>query len=92
MDLSYQTFICVVHQASIGLRDDDNDADADAVAASATEDPAVDISFLESILCFNASKLVVDVVVVVAADAAFRIRTIDEYVHLVFVCSGKRIS
>lgn len=90
MDLSYQTFICVVHQASIGLRDDDNDADADAVAASATEDPAVDISFLESILCFNASKLVVDVVVV--ADAAFRIRTIDEYVHLVFVCSGKRIS
>jgi len=87
MDLSYQTFICVVHQASIGLRDDDDD---DAVAVSATEDPAVDISFLESILCFNASKLVVDVVVVVAAD--LRIRTIDEYVHLVFVCSGKRIS
>jgi hypothetical protein len=69
-DLSYHTFICVVHQASIGLRDDD-------VATSATEDPAVDISFIESIF-FDASKLVV----------VCRIRIIDESVDLAFVCSG----
>jgi hypothetical protein len=90
MDLSYQTFMCVVHQTSIGLSNDD-----DADAASATEDPAVDISFLESILCFDASNLIVAAVAAaVAGDggACFRIRTGDENAHLLFACSGKRIS
>lgn len=42
-DLSYHTFICVVHHASIGLSDDDGDIVlADVDTAATAEDRAVD--------------------------------------------------
>lgn len=59
-DRSYHTFMCVVHQASIGLREDDEIAAVAAAVAAAT--PAAAGSFAESTR-FDASKLVVVVVV-----------------------------
>jgi len=56
-DLSYHTFTCVVHQDSIGLRDDaDEDLNIVVVAADAAED-LVDNSFIATIF-LDASKLV----------------------------------
>jgi len=82
-DLSYHTFMCVVHHDSIGLRDDDDGIDiADADTA---EEPPADISFAGSMFLFDVSMFV-DIILL----CRIRVVGVDDFLDLSFECFDGR--